>query len=90
MALRTAIPVRNCSAIESGDWTVMAGKSGLACVLAGEKAATVRTAPAKAGTAVEMWRARCTSYNTVCREISPQRPLSFFEVEGKPHGVTFP
>jgi hypothetical protein len=80
--------VGNCNWVSSGSTTVvrastlMTGKSSLACVLAGENAATVRTVPSEAGTASEMWQAGCTSYNTGLTRFSPQPPVVFFKVDG--------
>jgi hypothetical protein len=71
-----ATPVGNRNPIGSGSTTigarkstVIAGKSGLACGLADENAASVRTAPSEADIAVEMWRSGFTSYNTARRAI---------------------
>jgi hypothetical protein len=59
-------PVGNCNRLSTAspagvrDSTVMTGKRALACAFAAENAATVRTAPARAGrnvrSRVEMWR----------------------------------
>jgi hypothetical protein len=49
----------------------MAGKSGLAWVLANENAARVTTAPSEEGTAFEMWTVAVTSNNTVRRDVLP-------------------
>jgi hypothetical protein len=65
----------NCNSVGHGsrtevsDSTLIAGKSGLAWVLADENAATVRTAPSEEGTAFEMWYA-FTYHNTVRPAIS--------------------
>jgi len=61
---------------------LMARESGLTGVLAAENAERVRTTPSEAGTASEMWRARCTSYNTGLTRFSPQPPVVFFKVDG--------
>ena len=101
VALATLLSLAgNCNGVcqgsttEVSDSTLIAGKSGLACVLVGENAATVSTAPRDAGTAFEMWWAGFTSYNTGLARFSPGGLIGFLQMvtdlpEGEPHGAAF-
>ena len=63
-------PMGGCSTNTGArESTVIAGKSRLTGVLAGENAARVSRAPSEADIAVEMCWASCTSYNTARRAI---------------------